>query len=196
MTTWFTSDTHFGHANIMKFEPGRPGKDIEEHDEILIKNWNDCVQKGDTIYHLGDFCFISDMNRVKKILRRLNGQKFLVVGNHDRRMFLDMCRSERLFVKIDKIMDIKIEDKDVLPHKQVIILSHFPQLVWNKCYHGSWHLFGHCHGNLRDPVETKRMDVGTDCHNFRPISYQEVKAVMNQRRYVPVDHHDDECGNI
>ena len=56
MTTFFTSDTHFGHENIIKY-CGRPFKDVEKMNERLIKNWNEVVKDTDTIFHLGDFSF-------------------------------------------------------------------------------------------------------------------------------------------
>ncbi len=51
---WFTSDTHFGHANIIRF-CDRPFKDIQEMNERLIANWNAVVRPGDSVYHMGDF---------------------------------------------------------------------------------------------------------------------------------------------
>lgn len=53
---WFTSDTHFGHNNIMKFCQ-RPWKTVEEMDNALIQNWNSVVGENDIVFHLGDFAF-------------------------------------------------------------------------------------------------------------------------------------------
>lgn len=83
--TWFISDTHFGHTNIIEFLDNennriRPFMDIEDHDETLVKNWNERVRPQDRIYHLGDVV----MNkRCLPILSRLNGRKVLIKGNHD-----------------------------------------------------------------------------------------------------------------
>ncbi len=79
--TWFTSDTHFGHTNILQFEPyHRPFETIKEMNEYLIHRWNDCVRPDDTIYHLGDFCF---GKHNLALASRLQGKKRLVLGNHD-----------------------------------------------------------------------------------------------------------------
>lgn len=76
-----TADTHFGHKKIIEFEPCRSMfKTIEEHDEELVRRWNDTVNKHDTVWHLGDAVFGADN---LPILGRLNGIKRLVMGNHD-----------------------------------------------------------------------------------------------------------------
>ena len=78
---WFTSDTHFGHKNIIKFSE-RPFSDVEEMDEVMIRRWNEVVGKDDTVYHLGDFAFLST-GKLRQLISRLNGKICLVNGNHD-----------------------------------------------------------------------------------------------------------------
>ena len=46
MNIWVTSDLHFGHKNIIKYE-NRPFKDIEEMDKAIIELWNKTVKKDD-----------------------------------------------------------------------------------------------------------------------------------------------------
>jgi calcineurin-like phosphoesterase family protein len=78
---FFTSDTHFGHQNILKYCL-RPYSSIEEMQEALITNWNSRVSNDDTVYHLGDFSFHE--RYVESIVPRLNGTKILLLGNHDK----------------------------------------------------------------------------------------------------------------
>lgn len=81
INTWFTSDTHFGHKNILQYEKeARPFSSVEEMNEVLIERWNSVVRNKDTVYHLGDFCF---GRQNLAIAERLNGKKHLVLGNHD-----------------------------------------------------------------------------------------------------------------
>lgn len=75
------SDTHFGHANILKYESEhRPFDTIEEHDEKLVELWNKQVAPQDIVWHLGD---VALKRSALDIVARLNGEKRLVLGNHD-----------------------------------------------------------------------------------------------------------------
>ncbi len=83
---FFLADTHFGHEDILKFTVGgteeklRAFSCIEEHDEFIIENWNNTVKPGDHVYHLGD---VAIAKRHLQTVKRLNGKKRLVMGNHD-----------------------------------------------------------------------------------------------------------------
>lgn len=79
--TYFISDTHFGHKNILEYEKeARPFDSLEEMNEKIIENWNKTVRPKDVVFHLGDFAFGKfNIN----IAERLNGRKKLVLGNHD-----------------------------------------------------------------------------------------------------------------
>ena len=83
MRTFVIGDTHFGHKNILKFQPEeRPFATIEEHDEALITSWNSAVKDSDRVIHLGDVA-LGYKTDPSKIIPRLNGKKILVAGNHD-----------------------------------------------------------------------------------------------------------------
>ncbi len=83
--TFFTSDTHFGHRNMLGFVKARGARfaSIEEHDAELERLWNETVGVDDELFHLGDIAFLSRAN-LDRLLRRLNGRKFLLMGNHDK----------------------------------------------------------------------------------------------------------------
>ena len=84
-----TSDSHFNHANILNFKDanGRPTRhfsSVEEMNETMIERWNSVVKPGDKVYHLGDVLFGLDKEAwMNTNMPRLNGQKRLVIGNHD-----------------------------------------------------------------------------------------------------------------
>jgi len=86
------------------------------------------------------------------------------------------------------------------PGYQPIVMSHYPMLTWDGSGRGSWMLHGHCHGKLKeefvgsDGVQyrlppAKRLDVGMDCHNFKPLTYWEIKGLMAAKGFQPVDQH-------
>ena len=176
MEHWFTSDTHFCHANIIKY-CNRPFKDIQEHDEMLIRNWNARVKQEDHVYHLGDFAF-RNKAAAASIRNRLMGKIFFIQGNHD----AAAREIKHMFSSYDKVSEIEIDG-------QGIFLSHYAHRVWNKSHHGVWHLYGHSHGTLPDDPNSLSFDVGVDCHGYKPISFAEVKAIMAQKSFKPVDHH-------
>ena len=78
---FFTSDTHFNHTNIIQYCQ-RPFKSTDEMNEAMIDNWNSVVGEDDTMFHLGDFC-LGGAEEWNKILNRLNGRIYLILGNHD-----------------------------------------------------------------------------------------------------------------
>ena len=83
MKTFFTSDTHFNHANVIQY-CGRPFASVDEMNREMIARWNSTVGPDDTVYHLGDFA-LGKFAKAAPILHRLNGaRKILVLGNHDR----------------------------------------------------------------------------------------------------------------
>ena len=81
MKVFIISDTHFNHANIIKY-CNRPFKDTKEMDEMMIKNWNETVSNKDIVLHLGDFG-LGKKEYIASIVKRLNGKKILIMGNHD-----------------------------------------------------------------------------------------------------------------
>ncbi|OJW21150.1 MAG: hypothetical protein BGO49_24355 [Planctomycetales bacterium 71-10] len=89
---FFIADTHFGHRRIIEFDETRPFRSfpsIEEHDEGLVRRWNSVVGPKDVVWHLGDFCF---GKRNLEIAALLNGNKKLVMGNHDMYTSADYLR--------------------------------------------------------------------------------------------------------
>lgn len=176
---WFTSDTHFGHSRVIEYSK-RPYVDVDEMNEALVDQWNSVVRPGDCVYHLGDFAFLRPPDAVR-LAQRLNGQKFLVFGNHDKRLrdnkpFLDQ------WVWAKDVAEITVND-------QKIILFHYPLVTWNKSHYGSWSLHGHCHGSLLESPHARRQDVGVDVWNYTPVHFDELKAKMDTKVFKPVDHH-------
>ena len=135
---WLISDTHWGHRNIVQFQQ-RPAS----HDVIMLSNWIDRVLEKDQVLHLGDVALGQDGNRKRwlKVISRLPGQKFLILGNHDK---------ERRSVYEDAGFTI-------LPPfiYQNLVFTHFPHSNENPAPRGSWdtNIHGHIHLNPLRPED-------------------------------------------
>jgi len=79
---FFTADSHFGHANIIKY-CNRPFNSVDEMDETMVRRWNSVVEPSDVVYHLGDFALCKN-GYAKNILNCLNGKIYLCRGSHDK----------------------------------------------------------------------------------------------------------------
>lgn len=181
MTVFFTADLHFDHTNIIKYSE-RPFASLEEMNETMVRNWNDTVQPGDLVYCLGDFS-LGDEDRAVAFAKRLMGQKYLIFGNHDRSL-----RKNKDFLAqwiwAKDLAQIEIG-------AQKIILCHYAFVTWNQSHRGSWNLHGHSHGSLKPDQGALRADVGVDCWNYTPVSFEELAKVMSKKTFKPVDHHGD-----
>lgn len=174
--TYFTSDTHFGHANIIKF-CNRPFATAREMDEALINNWNSKITKNDTVYHLGDFALGCSEKRISEIIYELNFEHLHVIkGNHER-SFAGWYRLKKPFNVsfYGSYLETKIDGLD-------FTLCHYPIVQWNKCHYGAYHLFGHVHGGLPQNDE-RSLDVGADTNNYFPYSLDNIVDKLKNKSY-------------
>jgi calcineurin-like phosphoesterase family protein len=174
---WFTSDHHFGHKNIIAFSK-RPFADTDEMNAEMIKRWNEKVQADDIVYHLGDFALMS-AGKLRQLRAQLNGKICLIAGNHESAA-LD-CPD--CFEWIKDYHELTVADSDAHKGERFIVLLHYAMKVWNASHYGTWHLYGHSHGELADDETSLSIDVGVDCHNFYPLSYEDVKNIMAQKKW-------------
>jgi len=174
MTTFFTADSHFGHAGIIGMCV-RPYFDIEEHDRGLIDNWNAVVAPGDEVWHLGDFAYRCPPQRTRAIFDQLNGVKRLIVGNHD----FKGPTLQLPWASIDQLTETVVDG-------QVIVMCHYSLRVWRNMRRGSLMLFGHSHGNL--PGNRQSMDVGVDCTGYAPVTLPQIRSMLD--RLPPLEFRD------
>ena len=78
-----------------------------------------------------------------------------------------------------------VEDPDMPRGEQMIVLFHYAMRTWNASHWGTYHLYGHSHGSLPDDINSLSFDIGVDCHNYYPLNYAEVKAIMQRKEWVP-----------
>lgn len=164
--TFLIGDTHFGHRKIIEFLPEyRPFKTIEEHDERLIDNWNSVVRPNDVVWHLGDVAW----NRTAvDLIGRLNGRKYLVMGNHDNDV--PTARWLEHFVRVSAQEEF---DGGVL--------SHIPVHPYQQ-YRFKRNIHGHTHDQLvmmniagTDVPDPFYWNVSCEQVDLTPISYEVLK---------------------
>ncbi len=160
---YFSSDHHFNHANILKYTQ-RPFSSIQEMDSEMISKWNSVVKDRDEVYYLGDLT-LGNWGTARSYLKQLKGRIKFIEGNHDKRWFSSLESNQ----KLPPIYELNYMNK-------TIVLSHYSLRSWNKSFHGSYHLFGHSHGEL--PPYGKSFDIGVDCWNFYPVSIEQVFEKM------------------
>lgn len=135
MNTFFSSDYHFYHTNIIRYQ-SRPFDSVDEMNQGLIDNNNSVVGKKDTLYIVGDIAIGATPLEIANILNQMNGRKILIVGNHDI-PFLKHADFTSCFAEIHHLLSIKL-------NKQYIQLCHYPLEIWDRAHYGSWMLHGHC----------------------------------------------------
>ena len=188
---WFTSDLHFFHERIIQY-CNRPWNNAQEMGEALIGNWNSAVHPTDDVFILGDLAMGGNSKAplLANILRRLNGNKYLIPGNHD----TYVLRSEECLEQITvlpPLVEIRVPDQDAFKGRQKIVLCHYAMKIWNGSHKGAWSLYGHSHHSMPPDYDTKSFDIGVDGqgYGYRPQSYKEVKNLMTMFGNTPVDHH-------
>ena len=156
MKTYVTSDLHFGHSNIKKFCPitrSRFSDNTDEMNEQMVKEWNEIVTPKDTVYILGDVAFMPAM-KAALLVKRLNGRKILIEGNHDQKALKDL-NFQKCFAEIHKYLEVKYNG-----HK--ICMFHYPIAEWNQMHRGALQFHGHLHGNVSGLEGSRAIDVGMD----------------------------------
>lgn len=188
MTTFFTSDYHFGHQNIIKY-CNRPWHSAYEMDHDLKKLWNETVQPHDEVYFLGDFA----MNKifVAKFLPELNGEKVLIAGNHDA-CFKEVYGLSPTYTKTQYYLDagFKAVLRDLLipVGKKVVLLNHFPYQQTKAedarfqelrpIDHGLWLLHGHRHSTPEERLGVGQLDIGCDAWGYKPVSEKQIWEII------------------
>ena len=171
---FFASDHHFYHKRIREFSPKtRRGESVEEMNELLIQAHNSIVKQNDLVYFLGDFSF-GNAEQTKRIAMRLNGQKHLILGNHD-----DIIRRtkeiQELFVTVQDYKDTSIE-------KIKISMFHFPIAEFNQQHRGAYHFHGHTHGSYSHAG--RGFDVGIDNRPddlMQPWVWEDLKRIVKKK---------------
>lgn len=179
---FFTSDTHFNHANVIEF-CDRPYDSVEQMNEDMVDKWNSVVGPNDIVYHLGDVG-LGNASKYEKYIRALNGYRVLVIGNHDN------TKQKMLDIGFHRVCDqdyVQVQDG---PTAKVLWLAHIPSFNESDkrklerpepIIEYDLELCGHVHTgwtvNVSDDLTKYIVNVGVDVHGMTPIS---VGTVLRQ----------------
>lgn len=142
-------------------------KDVVEMTELMIMEWNAVVEPEDTVYILGDVCFMP-AQKAADTVNRLNGTKILIEGNHDVKLLKDYT-FRKCFKEVHQYLRLNYEG-------QLIIMCHYPFAEWDQMHRGSINFHGHLHGNVSGMEKFRSRDVGMDATNKIVISMEEAIA--------------------
>ena len=198
---YITSDTHYGHKNIVRgvtnwrtkdgevpVDSTRDFQTIDQMNERLIDGINHHVGQDDTLIMLGDVSF-GGFDNIGIFLERLVCHNIhLILGNHDHHIENNRDHVQGRFLSIQHYLEVKINDRD-------FVLCHYPLQSWHGMGKGVIHLHGHVHlPENRKFGQGKKMDVGIDGNGMDPYSIDEIIKIMDKRNSLPEilgDHHFD-----
>lgn len=176
----FLGDTHFGHPLMIKPRAQKDGSvkppfrvhaSMQAHDDYLVDAWNQVVKPGMVAWHLGDFGY-GKPDDLHRIFRRLNGEKHLLVGNHD-----DPDEVASKDFGWASVNFGPVHWKDSVSGLKVVG-SHHPQREWDGWHKGAVHLHGHTHNTL--PSSRRSLDVGVDSIGASPLTFTQLQGFMRR----------------
>ncbi len=167
---WIIADTHFFHANMLKFvdDKGhrvRPHQSLEEMHEDIITKWNGLVKNQDYVYHLGDVTF-QYHGGFNNIMSRLKGHKRLIHGNHDKIWNPNLMR---WFEKCELWKGFK---------EHGFTMSHMP-LREGSFRYGNYNVHGHLHQHNLDDLHY--INVSVEQTDYFPVNFEEIIEIINER---------------
>jgi calcineurin-like phosphoesterase family protein len=200
---WFTSDTHYNHANICSATTKwtdpvtcREFKSLEHMNAHIVGNTNEKVGQDDILFHLGDWSFGGfeqiELFRNQIVCRNIH----IITGNHDHHIENDREGIQSIFSSVNKYLNLNVKWNVGTPlmDEQRFALMHFPIASWDNMARGAIHLHGHVHFEPRLRIGAgKMMDVGVDGNGLYPIEMSEVLRLMrNQpiKSMFTFDHHE------
>lgn len=166
--TFYISDTHWCHKNLIKFG-NRPFSTIEEMNLELVHRWNSVIGLNDTVWHLGDFA-LGSTKSVQHIFHALHGNIHLCRGNHEK----SILKPAHLRALLKEIVDYK----ELVDQGRKVILMHYPIESWRGKNRESIHLHGHVHkGTDRFEQSSKiknRYNVNCEFIDYTPKTLEEI----------------------
>ncbi len=158
MGIFLISDPHFDHHNIIEY-CRRPFNGVDEMNEALINNWNEVVAEKDLVWLLGDVS-LGNTERTLSFMHRLNGQKNLIIGNHDRK------RSKKFWHRAGFAQVYK-DPCEIKTENGLYVLSH--EKIWREYLkENQLNIHGHSHFSLV-PRKDNYWNVCVENIDYKPV---------------------------
>ena len=204
---WFTSDTHYNHANICRATTNWTGADnltrdfssLDRMNDELVYWINGYVGQDDILIHLGDWSF-GGFESIKAFRDRIVCKNVhLVLGNHDHHIQRNKDNVQSLFSSVHEYLYLEVKrpgrSKKEAMDRFTFVCMHYPIASWNNMNNGVIHLHGHVHLPIHLRVaDGKAMDVGVDGNCMAPISMEDILKIMDRQPIakltLPKDHHE------
>lgn len=184
---WFSSDHHFCHYNVIKFEK-RPFQDTLEMNQEMVARWNSVVGPEDTIYYLGDFC-LSNKKKIMEFKKKMNGKHWILIkGNHDRSAKSMMeCGFDEVYkqLRLELAPDVDVLlchypyrpkndiTKDSLADLPEFKIKHFNDRPVDD---GGWLIHGHTHS--RWSIKDHMINVSVENWDYKPVHFRDILKII------------------
>ena len=200
---WYTSDTHYAHANICSATTKwadplvcREFKSLEHMNAHLVGNINEVVGQDDILFHLGDWSF-GGFEQIQEFRDSIVCKNVhIITGNHDHHIENNKEGIQSIFSSVNKYLNLVVKYNIGTPlmDEARFALMHFPIASWDNIARGAIHLHGHVHLPFDKRIgRGKMMDVGVDGNGLYPIEMSEVLALMDKqpiKSMFSFDHHE------
>ena len=200
---WYTSDTHYAHANICSATTKwadplvcREFKSLEHMNAHLVGNINEVVGQDDILFHLGDWSF-GGFEQIQEFRDSIVCKNVhIITGNHDHHIENNKEGIQSIFSSVNKYLNLVVKYNIGTPlmDEARFALMHFPIASWDNIARGAIHLHGHVHLPFDKRIgRGKMLDVGVDGNGLYPIEMSEVLALMDKqpiKSMFSFDHHE------
>lgn len=188
-TTYFTSDLHLGHKNIVSY-CNRPFNSVEEMDKAILSRWQKTVTRDDDIvWVLGDISIDGSFKHALDLMRTLRGRKRLIMGNHDR-CFIGHSEWTRHMKYYQVVFELVLPSAVTKVGGTKVLLSHFPYSGDSRGEDrydqyrlpdlGMPLLHGHTHSTEVKSQHPRQIHVGVDSWDFRPVASHVLEDLLQE----------------
>lgn len=192
---FFTSDWHWNHTR--EFVWGSRGyASVNDHNKAIIESTNEVVKENDILFNLGDLILNSTIAQFEELISQIKCKNmYMLFGNHPNKHYKEIYKPlvktilGENYTPESELYPLRYKNVvyygpliEAAVNGQFICFCHYPIMSWNHISSGSWMIHGHMHCN-NNPTNGKILDVGWDAYK-KPLSFAEVKAIMNTRAVV------------